>query len=354
MVRASYAELTKLNDVQPLFAASMLLPASHVDASLQSKCDEIHRQSILMRLSGNITGSEQLIQTFISNLGKDALPPDSLASLHLSQAVNLMYHFRFQEAHHEIKKWKPARSLRGRHEQLLWDQMLCVGRALKGEGQFKAASTVLETCLATPGLCRSKRCRVVSALADVFCELSHIEQDPSYLLKAEMLVEPVIGTFGPFPIRSPHPRGLRRLLLSLLEIRIKQGRDQDAKSLVDELFDTYGKLEELDIVDRLGHVRALIADARLSPGPDHAVARWANVLAWNKFYNPSEEEVFTCGVAYLALSASWHRLGNWDISTSCLQKADYVLARKQAQFLIPGLGTYVFRNVSDSMQVFTG
>lgn len=66
------------------------------------------------------------------------------------------------------------------------------------------------------------------------------------------------------------------------------------------------------MVDQLGHLRALIAFARLSPGPEEARKIWEDILMWNRFYYPSEEEVFTCGVVYLYFCDIWYKLGDID------------------------------------------
>ncbi|KAM5359593.1 hypothetical protein ACJZ2D_014356 [Fusarium nematophilum] len=299
-----------------------------------------HRQSILMRLSGNVAGSEQVINGFLSNSRDTKVPPDKLAALHLSQAANHMYHFRFNDAQKEIKR---TTGFSGVQEDFLWDQMLCLSRALKGAGEFDAARTVLQVCLATPGLCRPKRCLVISALADVLCELSFTDHDNLLLHQAEALVTQELHQFGLYPHRFPQPRGLRRLRLSLLEIKINQGSYYEAEFLVEDLLDAYRRLEKLDIVDQLGHVRALIAYARLAPVPEEAVSRWTDVLNWNKLYNPDEEEVFTCGAIYIVLCSLCLDLGNQEAGLDFFRRGTNVLGRKERQFLLPGIGTYIFR-----------
>ena len=55
------------------------------------------------------------------------------------------------------------------------------------------------------------------------------------------------------------------MVLSLIEIEIGQSRSDRAETLLLELLDVYNRLTEPDIIDRFGHVRALIAWARISP-----------------------------------------------------------------------------------------
>ncbi|QSS60252.1 hypothetical protein I7I51_05049 [Histoplasma capsulatum] len=213
---------------------------------------------------------------------------------------------------------------------------------MRGEGRFKEAKICFDTCLWTPGLRESKRFLVQSALADLYCELDYLQMEKQafYLSRAKAMVEPEIERLR--LLSGQHLEGFRRLLLSLVEVKIRQGYYWDSDLLTRELITIYDNLREPDIVDRLGHVRALIAFARVAPSPEDALERWKDVLLWNRFYNPLEEEVFTCGVVYLFL---WFKLGDIDKSTECFQNAMQVIERKQRQFLIPGIGTYLFHDV---------
>ncbi|EQL29129.1 hypothetical protein BDFG_08196 [Blastomyces dermatitidis ATCC 26199] len=317
---------------------------------LQLRARVTHRQSILMRLSGDIKGSENTIKSFLSSLNAgptcSALSED-LAALYLSQAMNHIYNFNFHESHREVKKWTPNAS--GGQERLLWDLILCVGRIMRGEGRFEESKICFDTCLSTPGLRESKRLLVRSALADLYCELDYLQMGKQNfcLSQANAMVELEIKRLR--LSSGQHRKGFRRLLLSLTEVRIRQGRHRDADLLTRELIIIYDNIREPDIVDRLGHVRALIAFARLAPSPEDALKRWKDVLLWNKFYNPLEEEVFTCGVVYLFLCITWYKLGDIDKSKQCLQNAVQVIERKQRQFLIPGIGTYLFHDVCDQV-----
>lgn len=340
-------------------APKTITPASQIQSSqlgnltihplerLNSEIEFIYRKSVALRLSGDNHGSQNIIRDFLSSLGpRDLSSNENLAALYISQATNHSYHFSFTEAHGELKKWTPDKNLPGRQKQLLWDQMLCIGRVVRGQGCFEAARTCFEQCLITPGISQSRRFLVKSSLADLFCELDYTtksEKTP-YLQQAAHLVEPDVQQFR--STSNHHQRGYRRLLLSLCEIKIIEHQYCDAESLVEELLDIYAKVHEPDIVDRLGHVRSLIAFARISPTPIIAIKRWKDVLAWNRRYNPGEEEVFTCGVVYLFLCLTWHSLGYMAESTENLQMAIKVLREKRPQFLIPGIGTYLFYDVN--------
>ncbi|KAH8792183.1 hypothetical protein F5882DRAFT_400121 [Hyaloscypha sp. PMI_1271] len=120
-----------------------------------------------------------------------------------------------------------------------------------------------------------------------------------------------------------------------------RGRQSVAECLIEELLATYNNLTEHDINDQVGHVRALIAWARISE-PSEAVVRWHNAFHWNKIYDPSEEDVFTCGVIFLFISLAYFKLGNTDESWASFNRAAETMSRKQPQFLIPGVGTYLY------------
>ncbi|OJD28539.1 hypothetical protein ACJ73_00066 [Blastomyces percursus] len=256
-----------------------------------------HRQSVLMRLKGDIKGSENTIKLFLSSLNtgsNDSAWCEELGALYLSQAMNHVYNFSFAESHREVRKWTPIADLPGGQERLLWDLILCVGRIMRGEGRFEEAKICFDTCLCTPGLRESKRFLVLSAVADLYCELAYLQMEKQafYLSRAKAMVELEIERLR--LSSGQHLKGFRRLLLSLVEVKIRQGYYWGADLLTRELITIYDNLQELDIVDRLGHVRALIAFARVAPSPEAALERWKYVLLWNRFYNPLEEEVFTC------------------------------------------------------------
>lgn len=130
-----------------------------------------------MRLKGDTKGSEHVIATFLSSLNilLSDLVHEDLAALYLSQATNHAYYFSFAVAYGEVKKWKPVQYLPGRQEYLLWDQILYIGRIMRGEGYFMEAKTCFEACLSAPGLRDSKRFLVKSALADLYCELAYFD-----------------------------------------------------------------------------------------------------------------------------------------------------------------------------------
>lgn len=224
---------------------------------LQLEAKDTYRRSSKMRLEGETDSSEFLIRTFLSRLRTraDELAYEDLASLHLSQANNHAYNFRLSEAHDEVKKWCPSsESPNERQQDLLWDQLFCVGRILRGEGRFEEAKIFFETCLRYFGLSRSRRFLAKSAIADLYCELAYLqpEMGTKYLSLAQEIVKPEIELVR--QSSSQHLKGYWRLLLSLTEVKIRLCHYCEAALLLRELLDIYHSLGEPDIVDCLGHV----------------------------------------------------------------------------------------------------
>ena len=126
-----------------------------------------------------------------------------------------------------------------------------------------------EGCLATPELPRSKRHLVVSHLSDVYCELDYRQRNNAsqltlqsvYLKKGRDVVQREIDHARACGKPS---KSFRRLLLSLIEVEMRQNHFDIAECLIGELLNIYSKIAESDINDRVGHVRTLIAKARLS------------------------------------------------------------------------------------------
>ncbi|PIA82971.1 hypothetical protein CB0940_12201 [Cercospora beticola] len=148
---------------------------------------------------------------------------------------------------------------------------------------------------------------------------------------------------------SRYSRTFRRLSLSLAEIEIRQNHFDKAKALLDDILILYDTLAEPDVDDKVGHVRALISRARISSFPE-AEGYWTTALLQNEIYNPGEEEVFTCGVIYLFIAFIRVKCGDWSGSQGMLKKAIEVIRARRPQFLIPGLGTYLFDYVRSELE----
>ena len=352
LAASRFGALGKRQHLLSMAAKSMRDPGN---VPLQAEI--VHQQSVLLRLKGDICGSKLQIQGF---LNRSSPEPDLrshfvLGLLHLSHATNYAYDFDFCQAHKEAQKWKPPSNHTQRHMDVVWDQVYFAGRTLKGQGYFNQAKQCFECCLATDGLRESKQILLKSNLADLYSELDYLQRkgfnsnnseqcvapEISFLNNAEEMVKPEIKRLK---ARGQHSKGFRRLLLALIEVEIRRCRFDNAEILITEILNIYSRLTELDVIDRLGHVRALIARARISPLSE-AEGRWSDALNWNRKYNPLKEEVFTCGLVHLFICSIRFQLRNFDGSRAAFNRAMEIINGKMPQFLIPGFGTYLFDSV---------
>ncbi len=340
---------SKLEDVsnrENLLVMAARLQLDPPDTRLRAEV--VYQLSVMLRSQGRISDSERVITEFFGNEDLD-LNQEShffLGLLHLSQANNQIYRFDFCKAREETRKWRSSSdNLSDSELCLLCDQLYCNGRILKGEGLFNEARRCFEGCLTTRGLSRPKRVLIISHLSDIYCELDYMQRNvtlqSTHLKKGREAVQREISRMR----ASVNPsKGLRRLLLSLVEIEIREGHLERAECLTIELLGIYSRVAEPDVNDRVGHVQTLIARARISQ-LDEAERHWHAVLLQNRAYNPLEEEVFTCGVIYLFMSSARFQLGDIDGSRATFKKAVEVIRKKRPQFLMPGIGTYLFDNV---------
>lgn len=71
---------------------------------LQLQAEIVHQRSILMRLQGDVKGSEHIIEDLLSNMPNSQTDRrDVTGPLYLSQAINHSYNFLFLKAHCKAK-----------------------------------------------------------------------------------------------------------------------------------------------------------------------------------------------------------------------------------------------------------
>ncbi|KAK3347591.1 hypothetical protein B0H65DRAFT_460897 [Neurospora tetraspora] len=118
------------------------------DYQLQAKVT--YRCSVLLRLKGDIKGSEGIIRSFFSMASSviDTVAEEDLARLYLSQANNYAYHLMFENAHEEMRRVRSW--VRHEESSLLWEHILCVGRVMRGDGDFVGSRAVGEEARCCP------------------------------------------------------------------------------------------------------------------------------------------------------------------------------------------------------------
>lgn len=297
----------------------------------------VHQRSVVLRLLGDSHKSDQEILTCLGNIAD--MPDHLLKPLRLSLAKNRIHQFRYSEAHEIARNIEVDGEVSEDQFQLVWDQIYCVGRIMRGKGDFESAKVCFERCCAiTHGVRPSMVIVVQCALADIYCELDYISGDHHhmYLVRAKAVLESAVESVGKMNSKSR-----RRLLLSLSEVYVRQGRLHTAKAILEDLLTLFGGLNSLDIVDRLGHVRLHMTLAR-SCTPEQSRPHWREALRLNEAYNPSEEEVFTCAVIYLNLSWLSYCEGELGLGRDMSARAREVLKKRRPEYLLPGIGTYVY------------
>jgi tetratricopeptide (TPR) repeat protein len=224
-----------------------------------------HEWSVFFRSQGRIRDSDRVIQQFLHHHDPSIqVSWVSLGRLRISQAYNLAYKFDFDTARETLKWVFASDNLSEGEVHLLCDQLSCSGRILRGEGRFEEAKHCFDSCIAMIGLPKSKSLLIVSHLSDLHCEVDYAQCNNPSQIHLKEAKEMVLCEIGGARESYRHSRGLRWLLLSLLEVYIRQGQFHEAKTLIKELLDLYDKLSEPDINDKAGHVKALIARARIS------------------------------------------------------------------------------------------
>ncbi|KAI9652869.1 MAG: hypothetical protein M1821_007787 [Bathelium mastoideum] len=329
-------------------------------ANIHLQAEAVYQRSVVLRLRGDITGSNKLLQEFLNraDIATRLQSHSILGLLHLSQATNHAYNFDFFLANKEAKMWMPTES-DGTEKQLdvIWNQIHSAGRILKGQGHFQTACLFFERCLQREPLRESQRHLALAHLADTYIEVDflqrreiHSQSAGELLDRVEKLIRPEIENLRS---RAPRSKGYRRLLLSLSEIEIRRSQFTAAEHLLMEVSGIYEKLIDPDIIDRLGHVRALIAFARISPLPE-AETHWNNALSFGRRYNPLEEEVFTVAFIHLFICVVRLQRGNSEGAKAPFDYAVGICRTKPPQFLIPGAGTFLFDDVQCQIELLAG
>jgi tetratricopeptide (TPR) repeat protein len=329
-------------------------------ASVHLEAEAVYQRSVVLCLKGDITGSNKLLQEFLdrADIATRLQSHSILELLHLSQATNHAYNFDFLLANKEAKMWMPTES-DGTEKQLdvVWSQIHSAGRILRGQGQFQTACLFFERSLQREPLRESKRHLALAHPVDTYIEVDFLQRCEIYsqstgelLDRAEKLIRPEMENLRS---RAPRSKGYRRLLLSLSEIEIRRSQFAAAEQLLMEVSSIYGKLIDPDIVDRLGHVRSLIAFARISPLSE-AETRWNNALSLGRRYNPLEEEVFTVAFIHLFICVVRLQHGNLEDAEAAFNYAAGICRTKPLQFLIPGAGTFLFDNVQCQIELLSG
>lgn len=298
------------------------------------------------------SGSTDLVADVLNrgSVDDDWVSQHALGMRCLSQAKNRIYEFDYENAYKEIRKWQLPDTPHDRDIHLKCNMLFMTGRVLKGQGHFGPALQCFEACLRTSNLPVVERRLITAHLSDVSCELDYIERlkEPSGPYAHESQLNETRQNLQQqlqyACVNYRFSSCARRLLLSFIEISIRHGHIDEARRAIDRLLTFYSQFTSKRIDDKVGHVRTLIAMARVSVAAE-AEHFWNAALAQNRTYNPKEEEVFTCAVIYLHISLLQFQRGYVEGANMAYERAINVLHRRRPRYIIPGLATYVFDEV---------
>lgn len=318
------------------------------------QAEAVYRWSVLFRLKGDIASSNQLLEEFLdrTDMAIRLKTHHVVGQLHLSRATNFAYKFEFYLANKEARMWTPLNSdITEKSFDVMWNQIYSAGKILRGQGQFEFACELYHKCLETPSLRDSKKHLVLSHLVDTYVEIHHLRRNAGNLLDtASGMIRTEIERLR---LHQPRSKGFRRLLLSLSEVEIRRNQLVAAECLLREVFSIYETLVEPDIVDRLGHIRASIALARISPLGE-AEFYWLSALGLGRKYYPLEEEVFIVAIIHLFLCITHLQLKDFQRGRAAFDYAARICLTNSPQYLIPGAGTYLFEEAKDRIQSLAG
>ncbi|MCJ1422368.1 hypothetical protein MMC29_000248 [Sticta canariensis] len=324
---------------------SVVDPLLKKTANADLLAEAVYQRSVVLRLRGDIAGSNELLEKFLdrSDMAAQLKSHSILGLLHLSQAANDTYNLDFSSASERAKMWSPLNTdATEKQLDVVWSQIHTAGRILRGQGHFDTACLFFERCLQMEPLRKSRRHLALSHLADTYIEVDYLRrQDNSLytgesLSKAQNLIRPEIECLRSHAQAAQHSKGFRRLLLCLSEIEIRKSRFDEAHRLLVELCDIYGKLVDPDIIDRHGHLRACISLARISPSSE-TESSWMAALNLGRRYYPLEEEVFVVALMHLFICTARLLKGDMERGKAAFDYAAEICHIKSPQFVMPGL-----------------
>jgi hypothetical protein len=113
----------------------------------------------------------------------------------------------------------------------------------------------------------------------------------------------------------------------------------------------------LDVSDKLLHVRALVASARIfyyKPQFSEALRRWEVVLSCVQKYSSFTGEGFTYAVTHLSICLAHLETGNITEGLKAFQHAERVLCMGMRDFWIPTIATSWLPDILSRIQSKTG
>lgn len=248
------------------------------------------RKSGLLRLSGDIPGSQTLIN---DTLFRTAKPGRTIANdtrcnaergfLYLSMAENFQIVGKYQDSEHWANTWahEEVTSLSTLELLVIRDKHALLVKIMHYKGNFEGAMDVLKMCGITVAGDDTAKANIVNHEAEVLCELG----EPRNALQ-------VLEEHQPYFANAKRPqaiesKGWRRLELCRIMALTQLESFEDAKEHANRLAGFYKPTQNLDLIDEFIRLRLkiyqaiilhLTIDSRKNDARwDEAVILWENV-----------------------------------------------------------------------------
>jgi len=218
-----------------------------------------------------------------------------------------------------LLKWEPPNespSKLMRNAAFRWK--FAMAKALRFEGNFSEARTLFQQLFdeaIDQASFRGIRCRVVSNLADLYCELGNAEA-------AVDLLRPRIEEYT----ECGHEYFAHLLIISLAEALIQEGELREAEVYLLQAASFYDGTSKPNNIAQMAHVRACFALAKISTIQGHwkeAVRRWTQ--AKDAVAKHEWGQGFTLGMIKFSVAYVSANTGPQDSSKKLIQAAQDIL-----------------------------
>ncbi|KAF7166572.1 hypothetical protein CNMCM6106_002347 [Aspergillus hiratsukae] len=294
-----------------------------------------HRRSVLLRLQADFTGSEQIIEKY-NRRPMTAAVGNRLHAiwghLYVSHLENLLQSQQYQRAYEAIHGWEMSDPPSLMELRVIPSKSIALSKIYRCRGQLREAKEVLQSCHEALLANDVARYQVLCGLADTHCDMGEPEL-ANLLLQAEI---------RELSKRGKLTRAFRRLLVSSLDIKILQGRYEDAISTVNQLRPLFRGVSRKDVTDQLLHVRTLIASARTLHFQSRfaeAIDQWEEAATVVQGYPSFDQDGFTLAICRLSKCLAYIYVGTDDAAWDVLLKAKTALDSTTPDYWMPTVTT---------------
>lgn len=287
-----------------------------------------HRRSALLRLSGDISSSEiSIVDFWRTNLAQPDCARTNAAYgwLHISHLENLVQSQDVESARDQMFKWSMPERATEKELRITPARSILIAKVFRCQGQSDQALITLQHCLP---YARQYYHQAICAIADALIELDRSEEACT-ILEQELR-----------KLNARQSKISRRLTVSMVDAKVRLGQHDVAIKMVESLVPFFDRIGNLDTIDQLLHVRALVARALICRAQEDTaanVAAWKAVLHATEQYNSFRPQGLTSGIANLFLSLLYVGQGDLEAARRCFITARGILEEDGTDRWIPKL-----------------